>query len=180
MKSRLICIGLLLGLLTSVLAGCALTDIKNTPVPPVTLKAPPELNFTGSCDNSRDLENWLQITTIILSEFRTKMSDTAVLKREETSPGLQRMVQLRDSVYLAATPDCGHDAQVLLSDALNRAVQAFQSYINGDLNDISGKVAEVSVALDQVAEMNAELTVRLQDEIQKRLQVTVTPPNSGG
>lgn len=180
MNGRTVRILVMVGLLAQILSACALTDVKSTPVSPVTLAPPPELNFTGSCDNFKDLENWLQISTRVLADFRTQMSDTAAMKREEAYPGLQRMVQLRDSVYLAATPDCGHDAQVILSDAVNRAVQAFQGYINGDAGDISGKVAEVSILFDQVAEMQAELTARLQAEIQARMGATATPQNSGG
>ncbi|MBI5669747.1 MAG: hypothetical protein HZC41_17255 [Chloroflexi bacterium] len=157
------------------LAACALGDAgEATPAAPVTLLPPPEMTFRGSCDNTRDLELWLQITTRLASEFLQVMNDAAGRSKGEIREALSTMAALRDSTHQAVTPDCAVDSEILLGDAMNRAITAFQEYVNGARTDLGNTVAETNDQIEQVIAIQNELTLRLDTQLQQAL-ATVTP-----
>ena len=75
-KLKLILCGIVLA---SLMAGCALGEVSiATSLPPITLAAPPALQLVGTCEDTKTLENWLQITSELLSNFQTLMNTAAV------------------------------------------------------------------------------------------------------
>jgi hypothetical protein len=160
------------------LAACALTDVSNnaTPPPALTLNAPPSLNLSGSCDQTKNLENWLQITTGLVSSFQTKMNEAAGMNRNDAYAPTLELVAMRDSTYVAVTPDCATDLELSLSDAMNRAVLALQEYVNGASKDISSAIAEANTHFDQITASQNALIQRLQTQIRNQSQqATATP-----
>lgn len=157
------------------LAGCAMGDSGTaTLIPPVTLMPPPEITFRGSCDNTRDLEMWLQITTRLAGDFLQVMNDAAARNKAEMRDPLLAMAALRDSTHQAITPDCAVDSEILLSDAMNRAISAFQEYLNGVRGDLGSVIAETNDQIEQVIAMQNALMQRMDAQMQQAL-ATVTP-----
>lgn len=156
------------------LAACALTDVNNsnTPPPPMTLSAPPSLNFSGNCDHTKDLEDWLQVTTQLVANFQTKMNEAAGKSRNDAYQPTLELVAMRDSAYVAVTPDCANDIELSLSDAMNRAVNTLQHFVNGDVTDIANSIAEINTQFDQVTASQTALINRVNDQIQ---HPTATP-----
>lgn len=168
-------IGKLILFLPLLLAACAIGDTgAATPAPPITMIPPPEMTFQGSCDTTRDLERWLQLTTRVAGSFLQVMNDAAVKNKAEMRDDLYTMAALRDSVHGAVTPDCAVDSEILLSDAMNRAVTTFQEYLNGQRADLGNLVAEINEQIERVMAVQTELTLRMDAQIQQAL-VTVTP-----
>jgi hypothetical protein len=159
------------------LAACAMTDVSNTTPPPaLTLNAPPSLNFSGTCDQTKELEDWLQITTGLVTKFQTKMNEVAGMNRNDAYPPTLELVAMRDSSYSVMTPDCATDLELSLSDAMNRAVLALQEYVNGASSDISSAVAQANTQFDQITASQNELIQRLQTQIQTQAAQATTSP----
>ena len=163
-------------LLVVILSSCALGDTDNSAAPaPVTVLPPPALNFTGSCNNTKDLENWLQTTTFITTDFQTRLNAAAAKNRADAHPDLIYLISARDSAFLVAAPDCAADVHLLLTDTLSRAVLILQGYVNGDTSDIASSLAEANGLLDQIASSQGVLLTRMEAQFQQQLQLTPTP-----
>ncbi|NWG16585.1 MAG: hypothetical protein HXY41_08120 [Chloroflexi bacterium] len=162
-------------LLPLLLAACAIGDTGNpTPAPPVTLMPPSEITFQGSCTATRELEMWLQVTTRLATDFLAAMNNAAAMNRADMREAVFTMAALRDSAHQATTPDCAVDAEILLSDAMNKAVLAFQAVVNGDRPDLGNTVAEVNDQIEQVIAIQNELILRMETQIRESL-VTASP-----
>lgn len=163
-------------ILPLLLAACAISDVSTTPPPALTLNAPPSLNFSGNCNNSKDLENWLQITTGLVSDFQTTMNEAAGKNRSEAYQPTVALLALRDTAYVVSTPDCATDLELALSDAMNQAVTALQQFVNGTVSDVSSTIADINTRLDQITVSQNELIQRLNTQIANQvLQLTTTP-----
>lgn len=164
-------------LLSAMLTACAIGDVPaQVTVPPqLTVPAAPSLNFIGSCSNTRELEAWLQVTTRLVTDFQATMNaaaaKTAVLVYED----VVTLIQMRDSAHLAATPDCAADAQLQLTDAMNKAVGAFQAYANGQSSSITTVVTELNTELDEVIATQNSLLAQMNAQILTQIAPTSTP-----
>lgn len=155
------------------LAACAIGDAGNpTPAPPVTLIPPPEITFRGNCAATRELEMWLQVSTRLATDFLATMNNAAAQNRAEMREAVFTMAALRDSAHQTTTPDCAVDAEILLSDAMNKAILAFQAFVNGDRPDLGNTVAEVNDQIEQVIAIQNELILRMETQIRESLATT--------
>lgn len=161
-------------LLPIMLAACALGDVPNqvTAPPPLSIPPAPSLILEGSCDTTRDLELWLQITTGSLADFQTTMNAAAAKTGAQAYEDTITMAQIRDSASIVPTPDCANDAQLQLTDTMNKAVDAFQNYVNGQTSNISSTVAELNSQFDQVIAAQNDLLARMNTQIQSQIQPT--------
>jgi hypothetical protein len=150
-------------LLPALLASCALGDTPSpTAVPPITLAPPPTLTFSGNCESTPELDQWLQATSFLAADFLTLVNDTAALDRAQMYDSVIRMAALRDQVSLTTTPDCAQVVQELLNAAMNVAVDTFQAYSNGESSELGDSVANVSNQIETVMGMQQELIARLE------------------
>ena len=163
--------------LSSLLSACALGDVvvNTTPLPPITLAPPPALNLVGSCDDTKALETWLQVSTELRENFQTQMNAAAAKNKNDMYADIVNMAALRDSSFGVATPDCAADAGMKLSDAMNQAVTAFQSYFNGDAPDLGNSVVNINNQLDSVQAAQIELIKQMDTQFQQQLLATATP-----
>ncbi|HEX2906412.1 MAG TPA: hypothetical protein VHO69_06090 [Phototrophicaceae bacterium] len=169
---------LLLPLLLLALAACAAAGVSvtDTPLPPLTLQPPPKITFSGACSLTSDLEAWLQTTSQLASEFLTQMTNAAAQERAAMRETVLTMAALRDSAHLIATPDCALETEIMLSDAMNQAVDMFQAYVNGDRVDLGNTVADVTDRLERVIAQQAELALQLEAQFrQEQAQATANP-----
>ena len=167
---------ILAALLVVILSACALGDVDNSAAPPpVTVLPPPALDFTGTCDNTKELESWLQTSTLITTDFQTRLNAAAAKSRADAHPDLIYLISARDSAFLAPAPDCAADVHLLLTDTLSRAVLTLQEYVNGTSTDISTQLAEINGLLDQIASAQGVLLTRMEAQFQQQLLVTPTP-----
>jgi hypothetical protein len=159
-------------LLPLVLAACALGDVPATPtpLPPITLPPPPTLTFGGNCDNTHELESWLQTTSLLLADFQTQMNQAAAQNRNEAASTVISLSSMRDSAYKAVAPDCAADLQLKMSDAMNKAVTTIQTFANGGQADVGSTVAEVNNELDSISAAQKDLMKRMDDQYQKQAQ----------
>ncbi|MEO8611872.1 MAG: hypothetical protein ABI690_28495 [Chloroflexota bacterium] len=163
--------------LTCSLSACALGDVtvNTTPLPPITLPPPPALNLVGSCDDTKALETWLQVSTELRENFQTQMNAAAAKSKNDMYGDIINLSALRDSGFGVATPDCAADAGMKLSDAMNLAVGAFQSFFNStDSSNLDSTVVDINYKLDSVQATQIELVKRMDSQFQTRY-VTPTP-----
>ncbi len=163
----------LLLLLPIIAAACAAGAVSSTAIP-VTLSPPPTLDFVGNCDNTHELEAWLQTSSLLLTDFQTQMNAAASQTQSEVSTSVIQLAKLRDWVFAAKTPDCAVQLQTRLGDAMNKAVAALQTYANGGQNDVPGTVADVNNQLDAITADQQALIKRMEDQYRK-LALTPTP-----
>jgi len=162
-------------MLIGVLNACALGDAINvSPLPPVTLAAPPALNLVGVCDDTKNLETWLQISTVLRDNFQTKMNTAAVKSKADMLVDVLSLAALRDSAFAAATPDCAAETAMKLGDTMNQAISAFQLYLNGSAPDLGNTITATNEQMDGVAAAQNDLIDRMTTQFQQQ-QATAAP-----
>lgn len=167
---------ILFAALACLLSACALGDVVDTtPLPPLTLAPPPALNLVGSCDDTKTLETWLQVTSELRTNFQTQTNAAAAKPKNEMFSDVLNLAAMRDSSFSVETPDCAEETGMKLSDAMSQAVTALQTYVNGDVADLGNTVVEINALLDAVETEQAQLIERLNAQFQQRIQPTSTP-----
>ncbi|MBZ0279686.1 MAG: hypothetical protein K8L97_03020 [Anaerolineae bacterium] len=169
--------GIWLLVLPILLAACAIGDVPNqvTAPPQLTIPAAPTLNLAGNCNNTRELEMWLQITTQLVSDFQTTMNTAAAKTASNAYEDVLRLSKLRESAYQVAAPDCAADAQVQLTDTMSKAVDAFQAYVNGQSTSVATIITELNGQFDQVITVQDDLLARMNAQIQTQIAPTTSP-----
>jgi hypothetical protein len=156
------------------MTACALGDVANdTALPPMTLAPPPALNLVGTCDDTKTLETWLQITSELRTTFQTTMNMAAVKQMPEIYTDVINLAAMRDSAFAVATPDCASEVGIKLGDAMSQAVSSLQAFANGDAPDLGNVVTNINAQIDAVAVAQNELINRMDSQFQQ--QVTVEP-----
>lgn len=151
-----------------VLAACASSQSQETPPPPLTLSAPPTSQFSGTCDITPELEAWLQTTTFMRDDFLQLLDSAANKHRSDAYMDVMTMVDTRDKVSGMTVPDCANEAQLLLLDAMNKAIEAFQTFVNGQSVDLNAAVADAKKRIGVVQVIQDELMKRMDDQYQKK------------
>jgi hypothetical protein len=140
------------------LAACALGDTSTpTPVPPLT--------FAGDCAYTPDLEIWLQVTTQLANDFLTQLNTSDMNDRSAARETVIRLAEMRTAAHQIQTPDCASDVQITLSDAMNRAVVAFQAFANGENTSLDSAVAQARGQIEQVIAQQNDLIARLESQL---------------
>jgi hypothetical protein len=157
-------------ILAVLLTGCALTDVPtgNTPPPALTVAAPPALLLGGSCETTRTLESWLQITTRLLADFQTRLNETVAHTTTEAYADAIELIALRDAAYQSTAPDCAADAHTRLTAAMNDALLLLQGYINGSQTNITASLADLNTRLEAAAAAQADLLTRLNTQLEEQ------------
>lgn len=165
--SRYLCLALVAGVM--LLAACTVDEtIQPTLPPPITLAVPPEVTLLGNCEQTSALEQWLQTTSLALSDFITTMNSAAGQERAEMYDEILFLAALRDAAAAAKAPDCALDTQIRMVDGMNTAVTTFQGYFNGDLTDLGTMIGDVSGQLDRVIAAQNELIIRLESQFSQQ------------
>jgi len=132
-----------------------------TPQVPLTLPAVPAVQYTGLCADTRPLENWLQISTRLVSDFQTALNSAVGLPSTLVYDITINMAAIRDAVAAIPTPDCTSAAQIIMLDTFNRAIPPFQAYSNGENVDLSPVITEVNGLLEVVKTQQNQLLEQL-------------------
>lgn len=152
------------------LAACAAGDVPSSPPPPLTLAAPPNLVSAGNCDLTPELEHWLQTTIFMRDEFLTLMDTAAAEDRTKAYPDVLSMVDKRNRVDTTPYPDCASEAHLMLADAMGRAVEGFQKYVNGETVDINQVVTDAKTKIQVVQVIQDDLIKRMDEQYKKQAQ----------
>lgn len=148
------------------LAACALGEGPSpTPHPPLTVGPPPTLTFSGDCTVSRELADWLQYSTYYVTRFTELMTQAGSKRVDEMYEDVLLMSRMRDDFGGVATPDCAEPAQRMIVVTMTRAVDNFQSYVNGEASSLGNAVAEALGQFDQVAVIQKDLNDRLEAQL---------------
>jgi hypothetical protein len=148
------------------LTACAIGDVPpGTPVP-ITLEAPPTVIFSGDCSQTVGLDTWAQASEFFVAEFMKSVNTAATQTREAMHDTVIYMARVRDEASKVVTPDCAQDAQVMLIDSMNKAVNNFQAYANGDIASLGNIIAEIIGELDRVIARQDELKGQLETQYQ--------------
>lgn len=132
-----------------------------TPQVPLTLPAVPAVQYTGLCADTRPLENWLQISTRLVSDFQTALTSATGLPATLVYDITINMAAIRDAAAAIPTPDCTAAAQIIMMDTFNRAIPPFQAYSNGENVDLSPVITEVNDLLEVVKTQQNQLLEQL-------------------
>ena len=164
------CVGLIPVLL--ILTACALGNAPSsaTTIPPVTLAVPPTMVFAGDCEGTEELNNWLQSTDFLVSEFLTTLNGMMSLNREDMRAQVLHLGKVREEANKVVTPDCAQAIQLLMVEAMDTAVTNFQAYANNDLQDLGNIVAEVIGQVDRVIAAQNDLKTRLEEQFAAQRQ----------
>jgi hypothetical protein len=150
-----------------VLSACAIADIPApTESPPLTLLPPATTIFAGNCNNTSDLEHWAQSAAFLTQDFVRIMGTAAEQSRGEIYDDVIQMAELRDLMSESQTPDCAVEAQTRLLGVMNAATEAFQSFANGDLDNIADAVVDLNARFAEATALQDELIVRLDNQVE--------------
>jgi hypothetical protein len=169
-----------LAILTSlslIITGCAINDSGNKPAaPPITLKPPAALVVEGTCEVTSKLEEWLQVTVPIREQFQSRLNEAAAKNASDIHDDTLYLAGLLDNVARTSTPDCGAEAQNVLTTAMSGAVAALQAYYNHTLSgDPNTALAEPQKGLSQAADIQNELITRMKNQYQLENNLAPTP-----
>ena len=164
-------------LLTTVVTGCAINDAGGKPQDlPITLNPPAALVVEGTCDITGELEAWLQVTVPVREQFQSRLNEAAAKNAADIHDDTLFLAGLRDTVARTQTPDCGEEAQGVLTKAMTGAVEALQAYFNHTLSrDLNTALAEPQKGLSQVTAIQTELITRMKNQYQVENNMTPTP-----
>ncbi len=172
-KLKLILCGIVLA---SLMAGCALGEVSiATSLPPITLAPPPALQLVGTCEDTKTLETWLQITSELLTNFQILMNTAAVKNQAEIYGDVLNLAALRDSALSVETPDCAAETGIKLGDTMSQVVTVFQLFANGDAPDLGNTIPDINAQLDAIAAVQIELISRMDSQFQQQRQETSEP-----
>lgn len=154
----------LIALSLFILAACAIADAPaGTPIP-ITLQPPPTSVFAGDCSQTQGLDTWAQASEFFVAEFMKSVNTAATQSREAMHDTVIYMSKVRDGASEVVTPDCAQDAQKMMIDGMNKAVDSFQAYANGDVSSLGNIVAEIIGELDRVVARQDELKAQLESQ----------------
>lgn len=147
-----------------VLMGCAVTERPAIDRSPLTLAAPPTVQYLGTCEDERTLEQWMQPVTFHQREFLSTLLTLPGSARHDAYPRVERLAQLRDRLSAVPVPDCAattHEAFVLVMSSI---VDDMQRYINGEALDPADIVTMHEAAFVQAQGLLDTLYVELTGE----------------
>ncbi|MBE0688563.1 MAG: hypothetical protein IH587_00395 [Anaerolineae bacterium] len=163
----------IVALLMLALSGCAIreiTDVAVTPSagPAFEIPPPPAQVFVGACSlANRNQEFWIQTAAGQTASFGTLF--TRAMTEIETRPNtMDQLRRLRDDTYLNPTPECAVPIQLLLTSAMDRAVESLRLTMLDPRIDISGTAALVEEMLTQVEDQLKLMTDDLERQMQTR------------
>ncbi|MCC6615638.1 MAG: hypothetical protein IT320_19365 [Anaerolineae bacterium] len=165
---------LILALLVSwALSGCAIGEITgveptSTPVPMFEIPPPPEQVYAGECSlYNRNQEFWIQTAAGQTTSFGTLL--TRALEEADTRrETLDQLRRLRDDAHSNPTPDCAVPIQLMLTSAMDRAVESLRMSLVDPRINISGTAALVQEMLTQVEHQLKTMTDELELQLQTR------------
>lgn len=153
------------------LSGCASSEvfeptltptIEPTPVP-AFIAAPPEQVFGEACSlESRNLEFWLQASTFQMQVFRDEFNNALLAPADFRTRAAFSLAAQRDETYRTSAPECAVAAQLMLTTAMDRGVEALQSSLVDPNYALTTVANEVNAMFDQVLELQQTLSDDLQ------------------
>ncbi len=150
------------------LGACALADSPD-PTPtslPLLLTPPPEIIMSGSCEDSRTLEQWLQRTYRVRDPFVEIMNAAIDKPRDAVHEDTRTMADYRYTLGNITAPDCAEQGHRFLIDATNIAVDTFRRYANGELADVHDELSEAERLFEIFDGTHAGLSERLDSQLQ--------------
>lgn len=135
-------------------------------VPPLTVSPPPTPAFSGTCDTSRDLANWLESSMFYAQEFADLVSQAVGKPVAGMVEDVVYMARMRADFGQVAAPDCAENTQRMILEAMTDAVEGFQAFINGEASQVDGVAADVLRQMDQVSASHDGLMARLETQLQ--------------
>lgn len=149
------------------LTACALSEgLPATLPPPLTIAPGPALTAAGSCEDNRALSDWLQVSMDYAGRFATLVAEAGTRSTGDLYADVVMMGRMRAVVGEVATPDCAQPPQRMMMATMDRAIERFQAYVNGDADNLGNVVAETLGQIDQVGLVYAELLQRLEAQLQ--------------
>lgn len=156
-------------LIALLLAACALQDVPLTPPPPITLIPEATPVFSGSCEETRQLEAWLQSASFGRIDFMTLLEQSRDLQRGEALyDNILLMIGRRDQLSKTPAPDCAVEAHLVLLDAMAKAIRAFARYNNGEAVDLRAAADDAEKRLQMAGVIEVELVERLEQQYENQ------------
>lgn len=144
------------------LTGCAVNEEPSIDLPPLTLPAPLESTFSGSCADTRLLESWLQTAYFQYEDFLDLINAASGQSPDDLYADVERMADLRDAVNAQSVPDCAVAAHMHLLEAMDGLIPDLARYVNGEDVDVAAQVTEIQPALTAFLEQHEVLSDRLE------------------
>lgn len=161
---------LFMGLIIFAAAGCAIADVPGgtdaTAPPPLTLEAPPTAVFGGDCDNTPELDAWLQASTLFVSEFQAGINALSSQNRTEMYETVVHLSSVRDAAHGTITPQCAEPLHQLTLAMMDTAIDTLQPYVNGEIDDLGTLIPDTISTIDQIIASQNELIARLEAQFQ--------------
>lgn len=153
---------LFLMILVAFLAACGEVGEDESPVPLVTLSAPPTLEQSGTCEDVRVFEAWLQHMSFQLDEFDRMLASIEGLSRVQLRAELARLDSVRGFAAEVPVPDCaiatGNNAIATMTGIL----EALAPFANDGEGDFEATVANQRQRFADVDAAMAELIAQME------------------
>ncbi len=167
-------------LLLLAVSACAIAEVAKTPPPPLTLGPAPTIMTKGSCEVTADLENWAQAAYFQTTDFVKTFNAASSKARNEVYDDVLQLQDLRSNMISRPTPDCALKTQIVLADAMDKAIRALQSYSNGDLKDLRSQLPDLNARLQAVISLENVLFEKLKDRYPTPQRTPSTPSTTAG
>ena len=154
--------------LIMILTACALWE--EPPSQPrllLTIEPQPTLIFSGNCDNNRELADWLQYSTYYVEQFTELVTTTAAGNQQSIREGVAEIAALRADYAQVVTPDCAEPGQRMFLNAINRSIDTFRRYVNGEIDNIGNLLPEALGEIDRINLVQEELRTRLNAQLEQ-------------
>ena len=149
------------------LSACALQEpLPVTSPPPLTIVPASALTLAGTCDENRDLADWLQFSLDYVAQFASLVSEAGAKSVGEIRDDVVMMGQLRELIAHLPTPDCAEPAQRMMMATMDEAISVFVAYVNREADGLGNIVAQTLGQIDQIGVIHDDLMQRLDGQLQ--------------
>jgi hypothetical protein len=142
--------------------------INATTLPPLRFEPIEALTIAGVCEDSRALEQWLQVIDTHLLIYVDVINEAEDKSLFDLREDIVYLSDLRDFAVAQAAPDCAAETQRAVVDAMTITLRAFEDYVNGEDVDVTIAVqtsrdafADVRLKVDALIE---QLEVQIQSQ----------------
>jgi hypothetical protein len=103
------------------------------------------------------LENWLARSSSLVSEFSNVVNGSLTTPREKVATILDQLSSLRSAMLTVRAPDCAADHRRMIEAMMDKVVNTFTDYGNGQAVDMSAFILDFNSQFNKIKEKEAEL-----------------------
>ncbi len=148
-----------------VAAGCAINDLPAPTFIPVTTGPMPTLIVAGTCEQTPELELWLQTFSISLDSFQRQMDEAEFKSTEDIGSDIRALTGIRDNLIETTSPDCGTVIHRQGVDTMTSAVNALEDFQRDSSSNLSAALETIRLQFQSIETERLALIERLNQQL---------------